>query len=197
MIKDFDKSSIIHKDTLEAVISNKQNTEKVLKFDLKEISLLISKSYGLEFSKNQFQDDDFALIFRPKNCDEIDLIDLETYRKTSIKFSVNDLINYCGCLKIAENKFFVYGGYEEPSYVNSTKIIDVKAISVESLPSDSLNCFNGLCLFNESIYCFGGYYLGTLNNCKKFDIKKKVWINIQSLPQANHSSSASTSEIIT
>ena len=191
MIKTMNKTSIVNKDILQAAISQKQYDEKVLKFDLNEISLNLSKVFGFESNKSKFKDDDYAIMFGKTYCNLIELINLENYRKTVMSLSVNDLAHYCGCCKIAENKYFVYGGHAS-SYSSSAKIIDIKAKFVETLASDSPIGYNGICLFNDEVYCFGGhngsYYL---NISKKFDLKTKVWINIQPLPKDNGYTSAS------
>ena len=191
ILKTLNKTSMLEKDILEAAISGKKIIEKNFKSYLNEISLFLSKLYTSECKKVGIKDD-YALMFRTVFSNEIDLIDLETYRKSTISFSVSDLAYECGCCNIGENKYFVYGGYGS-AYSSSTKIIDIKAKSVESLPSDSPLAYHGLSLFNDEVYCFGGYTGSNYTNIsKKFDLKKRVWTIIQPLPQANHFNSAST-----
>ena len=177
MIIAFQKTSLIHQDILEAAISDKHNDEKGLKFELDEISICLSKIYESESNEHEIKDDDFALIFKTNFCNQIDLIDLESFGKTTLEFSVNDLTHLCGCCKIAQNKYFVYGGLGS-SNSSSTKIIDIESKSIESLPSDTMMYRVGLCLFNQEVYCFGGSNVNPLNACKKFDLIKKVWYKI-------------------
>ena len=174
MIKDFDKTSMAHKDILEAATLDKTDTDYGIKFDLNESNDLLKKIFESEYNKPRFKDDNFAILFRNNLSSQIDLIDLETYRKTAINFSVSDLTNHCGCCKICDNKYLVYGGFGNV-YLSSAKIIDIKTKSVESLPSDSPNCTGALCLFNKEVYCFGGSIgSGPINICKKIDLKKSM-----------------------
>ena len=184
MIKPFKKTSLVHKGILEAAIVDKHNYEKGLNFEFNEISNYLSKIFESEPNNPEIKDDNFALLFREKDCNQIDLIDLENYRKATINFTVSDLTYKCGCCKIAQNKYFVYGG-SGSSNSSSTMIIDIESQSVESLPSDSPNYGSELCFFDKEIYCFGGTSGTFLKICKKYDFIKKVWIYIQALPKAN------------
>ena len=109
-----------------------------------------------------------AIIFKKDSLNGIDLIDLETFRKTSAVINANCLAYLCGCCKIAPNKFFIYGGYCK-DYLSSAGILDLAKYSFDKLQSDSKIGYNGLCLANEEVYCFGGYGSGTLKNSKKFN----------------------------
>ena len=191
MIEAFYKTSMINKDIIEAVNYGYHNYEKAIDLDLNETSNFIKRNFGLMINSHLAKDDDFAIIFKSNYCNQIGLVNLETFRKSTINFSVSDLVQFCGCCKIGEYKYFTYGGYSS-SPSNSTKIIDIKMKTVELLPSDSPNQVNGLCLFKEEVYCFGGYNTSAINICKKFDLNKRVWIIIQTLPEFNHNTSAST-----
>ena len=115
---------MVNKDILEAAISGKKIIEKNFKSYLNEISLFLSKLYTSECKKVGIKDDDYALMFRTVFSNEIDLIDLRSYKKATIKFSVNDFRAFSGCCKIAKNKYFVYGCHTS-SNVSSIKIIDI------------------------------------------------------------------------
>ena len=81
MIKAFYKTSILHKDAYKTAISYEQNSEQSLKFDLNRASAFICKIFNFESFKTQFKDDNFAIIFRTSICNQIDLVDLETFKK--------------------------------------------------------------------------------------------------------------------
>ena len=100
------------------------------------------------------------------------MIDLATFRKTNTLFNSNCLAYLCGCCKIGQNKFFIYGGYGK-DYLGSAGILDLTKKSFETLQSDSKIGYNGLCLANDEVYCFGGYGSGTLKESKKFNLEKK------------------------
>ena len=195
MINALHKTSMADKGILDLPISEMHNYEKSLKFDLNAASVFLNKMYSPECTKTHFKDDDFALCFRPNLCNQIDVIDLETYRKTTINLTASHLSNYCGCCKVAKNKYFLYGGHiDEGGYSNLAKIIDIQSKSIESLPSNSFTSCYGLSLFNQEVYIFGGGENRgcAINRCKKFNLNANVWIDLQRLPQENYYVTAST-----
>ena len=192
LIKALETNTMVRKDILEASIKSSLQNDQIFDLNFDQFSNYINKIFHTEPSKTGFKDDKYALNFRSKFSNQIDLIDLETFNKTSISFVINDFIQYCGCCKIDENKYFVYGGYQGPEISSSAKIIDINFKTVDMLPSDTKNYLGGLCLYNQEVYCFGGYDTDPLNICKKFDLKNRVWIYIQQLPESNHRTSAST-----
>ena len=60
------------------------------------------------------------------------------------------------------------------------------------LPASSPCGYAGSCLFGDCVYVFGGHNGSTqIKTSKKFDLKKKVWIEINSMPVASHYNTAS------
>ena len=100
----------------------------------------------------------------------------------------------CGCCKINDSIFFVYGGFGNERLGNA-RIIDLKGKSIKNLASSTPISLNGLCLYGESVYSFGGYNDLPKKECKKYDLKKNEWKSIQSLPEANLDTSASVLNI--
>ena len=190
IIKNFYKTSILNKEILNIATSNTHNIVEDSKFNLKNASVHISKIYESEFYKPEIEDDNFALLFKSDYSNEIDKINLETFEKSTICFSERVLTHEGGCCKIRKNKYFVHGGLGS-CFSNLTMIIDINERSIVSLPSDSHVSYNELCFFNEEIYSFGGYNGNYINTCKKFNLARRIWINIQPLPLNNHVTSSS------
>ena len=191
-IKALETTMIAHKDILKAVTNKDSNNDQLMNLDFDRVSNYIKKIYDVEPSKHSLKDDSYALYFKSKFSNQVDLIDLETFKTSSLSFDAKDFTLSCGCCKIDENKYFVYGGCSGPEVSDSAKIIDINLKTVEILPSDSKNAMTGVCLCNEEVYCFGGFFAGPLNICKKFDLKNRKWIYIQQLPEISQCTTAST-----
>ena len=136
-------------------------------------------------------DDNYALIFGTSLSNTIDLVDLDTFKKFSLKLPVDDMISYNGCCKISDYKYFVHGGHSKKLH-KTARIIDIRERSVFLLASDMKLAYHALCLYNENIYCFGGKAAeGSQSSSKIFHLEKKTWTSIQSMPEANCNTTAS------
>ena len=109
-------------------------------------------------------------------------------------FNVNNLTENCGCCKIDDLIYFVYGGFANER-LGFARIIDLRKNIIKDLVSNTPISLNGLCLYGRSVYCFGGYNSLPLKECKKYDLNKNVWKTIQSLPEANRDTTASVLNI--
>ena len=70
-------------------------------------------------------------------------------------------------------------------------ILDLKNFVVQKQPSGDNIGYIGILHYFGEILCFGGKNKsGSLSSCKKFNLEKKKWINIESLPAANIKTSA-------
>ena len=125
-------------------------------------------------------------------CNYISVLDLRTHIKNNISFDTNDLVQYCVCTKIDNDKYFLYGGFSGQAQ-NTVKIIDIKNMQVEKLNSTTPMLLCSSCFYNGEVFMFGGTSNNSipLSTCKKYDIINKNWINIQSLPGANFNTTAS------
>ena len=155
-----------------------------VEFNLNKISEAITYEYLIE---RKMKDDEYAIIFGTSLSSNIDLIDLETFKRIPTNLPVNDMINYNGCCKIEDNKYFIYGGCSS-IFHGTVRIIDIKDKSAVTLDPDVAWAYHGLCLYNKNIYCFGGE--SSISNpqvtSKKFNLETKKWISIQSMPEANY-----------
>ena len=147
----------------------------------------IEKVSSIDSIENHKRDDGYAVVFSKIQPNQINLLNLETLSLEGLKLNSNEIGNQCGCCKISDSKYFVYGGYGiyKDTQINSAYIIDIKRHKVKQLLHDKPICAAGLCLYNQNVYCFGGFGGGSLmKNSKKFDLIENRWINICSLPQA-------------
>ena len=183
MIKLLSKYSLKNKEVLrEAENINIKDFD--IEFNLNKISEAITYEYLIE---RKMKDDEYAIIFSSSLSSNIDLIDLETYKKVSINLPVNDMIRYNGCCKIEDNKYFIYGGCSS-IFHGTVRIIDIKDKSAVMLDSNVAWAYHGLCLYNKNIYCFGGEPTDSnpQTNSKRFNLETKTWISIQSMPEPNN-----------
>ena len=64
----------------------------------------------------------------------------------------------------------------------STRLLNTRTGTVSPLPASSPCGGAGSCLFGDCVYVFGGHTGSAINTSKKFDLKKKVWTEINSMP---------------
>ena len=173
MIKSLSKYTLINKELLkEAERRNINDSDSV--FRIEKFSEAIRNECFIERKYSKMKDDEYAFLFYPTLSNKIDLLDIDTFKKSSLNFPVNDIIFRCGCCKIDDNKYFIYGGYSErPCIICCTVIIiDIKDQLVFKLPSHVPVSEHALCLFNKYIYCFGGRTnKGITSSSERFDLE--------------------------
>ena len=140
-------------------------------------------------------DDEFA-VYHPAwtSGNTIDLINLDTLtEKTILLKSGPDSYSACASCYLGKSNYFLYGGYP---VVGSARIINIDSCDVTPLPASYPNCFVGACLFQQSVYVFGGASQGTipLATSQRFCLNEKEWQSICSLPIASFCTSASVIE---
>ncbi|OMJ65973.1 hypothetical protein SteCoe_37345 [Stentor coeruleus] len=79
--------------------------------------------------------------------------------------------------QVPDKKVFYCGGHS-PN-LNTTYLIDLKTWKAEALSECRVRCQTTATYFNGFVYIFGGYSgSASLNNCDKFDLVNKRWINL-------------------
>ena len=185
MLESLYKNNLIHKDILKITKKYSGIYFKGHKFSIEPVSKVFNYIYDLRIKMSYKRDDKFALVFGNSSSNQLDLLNLDNYKKHTIYFETKGLAYFCGSCKIGDNKYFVCGGLGG-SILSAAKIIDIKKKKIEILSSESALYTNGLAFFNDEVYCFGGYNgSSALSICKKFNLKQKAWISIDSLPEAN------------
>ncbi|CAG9329511.1 unnamed protein product [Blepharisma stoltei] len=94
-----------------------------------------------------------------------------------------DPLDSCTCItQLPNGKLFCFGNYD----FGVTVLIDVNGES-EVLPSGT-PCRESSCIyFNNSVYCFGGYYNDSLTLSSRFDLDQKRWIELIPMPENDYS----------
>ena len=191
LIKSLSKYTLINKELLkEAEGSNIKDLD--IEFNIKKISEAIRNEYLMERKCSEMKDDEYAIIFGSSLSNKIDLVNLDTFKKSSLYLPVSDMIGHNGCCKISDNKYFIYGGWSV-NFHDTVRIIDIKEKSAVALTSNVQLAFHSLCLYGKNIYCFGGAGIGNVpqTSSKRFELENKAWIGIQPMPKANFLTTAS------
>ena len=174
------KNSLVHKDVLDAVNSSKDSWTKYLKFDYDGIIEAVSKSYNLGSCYPDMRDDDYAIILKADGSNEIDVVDLDNFKKTTIKFKTP--MQYFDVCKIDHTKVFIHGQSKlSDKFTNYpiSQFFEFKKNTFSKIENIQLVPFTGLVLCNKEIYAFGDQ-----SSCKKLNLINKVLINIQPLPES-------------
>ena len=195
LIKSLQLNSKISKEVFEDVNNSKELQLGSFISEIESLSEEIRSKYILHFEAPAIRDDEFALVFKKSNFSQIDLINLDCYRKTVIGFQDRSFGYFCGCVKYENSKFFVYGGYQSTgdNRLGTAQIIDFENKKVDELPSSTKKSSFGLCLYQKCVYCFGGWNGAQMSSSQKFDLESKVWTDIQPLPKSSSLTTATVS----
>ena len=188
----FLKSLYLVKDYTEKFINDEDHNIQEFESNSDKIVKELKNWCNRNIIKENMDDDKYALIFNTIACHYITFLDLDTHTKSIVSFCTKDLVYYCACTKIDNNKFLLYGG--EPQNMQTlVKIVDITRKKVEILAPSTPLYLASSCFYNGEVYIFGGTagrYTPTMN-CKKYNIINKNWINIQSMPEPNYGTTAS------
>ena len=193
MILSLNEKSTVSNKILEEILNSSHNKVELIEYNYQKIPIFVKDLFHSENKNPNIGDDDYGFFFYSSKSDQIDLINLETFKKSTRRFQNGLFAQYCGSCKIDENKYFVHGGYDQGSSSNlsSSLILDLKVNSVKICKSGPpINSF-GICFLNNEIYTFGGLDRSSgLSDCKKFNLLTNVWSDIQSLPKGTSCGSA-------
>ena len=163
--------------------------EDLLEFQLDDQMLETERIFNIEFETRNNE----YLFFNSTSAasNVIDLINLSTLKKTSHTLPVSDQYTYCTACYLGNFTYFLYGGGYSPT-VGSVRLMNIKNCTVTPLPSSSQNSFAGACLYKEKIYIFGGFSDGSvLSLSQEFNLVKKTWRALGSLPVPSHQTTGS------
>ncbi|CAG9331495.1 unnamed protein product [Blepharisma stoltei] len=84
--------------------------------------------------------------------------------------------------QLPNGKLFCYGNLK---HYGITVLIDVNG-EFEVLPSGTPCTFSSCIYFNNSVYCFGGYYYNHLTLSSRFDLNWNRWIQLALMPKGDY-----------
>ena len=92
MIKSLYKHPLTNKELIREAESSNINAYK-LDFKIEKISKAIRNEFFIERKYSRMKDDEYAMIFDSSLSNKIDLVNLDTFKKSSLNLPVNDMIN--------------------------------------------------------------------------------------------------------
>ena len=181
---------------LQKIVIDLITKNEVQKIDYEAIDYSIKDLLGLEkieeiknrlrnlfeFNLKNWKECNEVIFSRSKKTGELLSIDLQTFQISNLNF-IPEIGRCSQASKINQNTYFFYGGLLRNPH-GEAFLINIKERNFEILQRGSIRYTGASAFKDDKIYIFGGCSTGfdKLDTCSTYDLKKKEWKTINSLP---------------